>query len=713
MNNETNTEVKNKIKYKLVYIRNKLYNTIIKIKDIYRKIKQYYFISKSYIIKKQTAALIKAALNNNPNNLKSIELYNSIIKSISEITSSSVDEDDVQKKLNEVSPSLSQSKLVEEILEKFLSSRMTILDLQNNINKRYKKLRKNIEWNTFTIAFYGETNAGKSTIIEILRIMLNEPTKIEERNKFKKLQEQGKGINEKAQERLKKQLKKYADGNIIGDGRSDFTKNNRIFKFNWNGIEFNIIDVPGIEGEEKSVMTHILQAVQKAHAVFYITRTPRPPQTGDKGKQGTLQKIKQHLGAQTEVWAIYNKPITSLEQIKKVITSKTLLDSDDEEGLKDLSNKLKEELTTHYQGIIQLSANPAYQAVAEFITNDKQKYNKEKFCKEYSKNELLEFSGMKEFINKLQNSVIGDLNVIRAKIDHSNLNKALETLKEAILIINEQQKILEPTKKELTIIQEETSEKIKNTLNDLKTSLRLLGSDMIEQFISNVRKDMYNVIKSDVDNKRLISRMEKSIKERSTEMKEVFSTQITQQLGSFGIKLGQIVKQAQKEITEILNKSYLSSNDDNQKFDFYSDLTNLNLQIETDSGLQIGGLLTALVGSAMLFFGPAGWLAMSASIGTILSGLIGGLRNFISTDYKMSQQREKINEILRNKIYQELHNSLQKHMDSLFLQIIEKTDEIEGFLSIAMLIVSDKIQELSRIEDSLNQLYLTHSLKLN
>lgn len=697
MNNEINTEAKNKIKYKLSYVRNKLHNAIIKIKNICRKIKQYYFISRSHIIKKQTAALIKAALNNNPNNLESIELYNSIIKSISEITSSSINETDIQKKLNEVSPSLSQSKLAEEILEKLLSSRMAILDLQNNINKRYKKLRKNIEWNTFTIAFYGETNAGKSTIIEILRIMLNEPTKIEEQNKFKKLQEQKKEI---------KQLKKYADGNIIGDGRSDFTRNNRIFEFNCNGIKFNIIDVPGIEGEEKSVITHILQAVQKAHAVFYITRTPRPPQTGDKGKQGTLQKIKQHLRAQTEVWAIYNKPITSLEQINKIISDKTLLNHNEEEGLKDLSNKLEEELTTHYQGIMQLSANPAYQAVAEFITNDKQKDNKEKFCKKYSKNELLEISGMKEFVDKLQNNIIGDLNIIRAKIDHSNLNKALETLKTAILIINEQQKVLEHTKKDLTIIKENTSKKIKNTLNDLKSSLRLLGSDTIEQFISNVRKEMYDVIKSDVNNKRLISRMEKSIKEKSIEMQKIFSAQVKQELDGFGKKLGQIIKQSQKEITEILNKSYLSSNNDNQEFDFYSDLTNLNLQIETDSGLQIGGLLTALGGVAILILVPVGgWIAVTGSITTILGGLYEGFRNAISTDYKMSQQREKINEILRNKIYQELHNSLQKHMDSLFLQITEKSDEIEEFLSIAMLIVSDKIQELSRIENGLNQLF--------
>lgn len=32
-------------------------------------------------------------------------------------------------------------------------------------------LNKNAEWDKFTVAFFGETNAGKSTIIESLRII--------------------------------------------------------------------------------------------------------------------------------------------------------------------------------------------------------------------------------------------------------------------------------------------------------------------------------------------------------------------------------------------------------------------------------------------------------------------------------------------------------------------------------------------------------------
>ncbi|HAS21567.1 MAG TPA: hypothetical protein DCR51_00090, partial [Idiomarina loihiensis] len=40
-------------------------------------------------------------------------------------------------------------------------------------------------WDTFTIAFYGETGAGKSTLIETLRILLDEPTKKATQKVFK------------------------------------------------------------------------------------------------------------------------------------------------------------------------------------------------------------------------------------------------------------------------------------------------------------------------------------------------------------------------------------------------------------------------------------------------------------------------------------------------------------------------------------------------
>lgn len=60
--------------------------------------------------------------------------------------------------------------------------------IQEEINKSIDEFKDNSEWNKFTISFFGETNAGKSTIIETLRILLGESTKIKQQKKFKEIE---------------------------------------------------------------------------------------------------------------------------------------------------------------------------------------------------------------------------------------------------------------------------------------------------------------------------------------------------------------------------------------------------------------------------------------------------------------------------------------------------------------------------------------------
>jgi len=49
--------------------------------------------------------------------------------------------------------------------------------LQNTFNQKLSFLQEHAEWDKFTLAFFGETNAGKSTIIESLRIVFDETSR--------------------------------------------------------------------------------------------------------------------------------------------------------------------------------------------------------------------------------------------------------------------------------------------------------------------------------------------------------------------------------------------------------------------------------------------------------------------------------------------------------------------------------------------------------
>lgn len=50
-------------------------------------------------------------------------------------------------------------------------------DIQERFGSELSQLETLAEWDTFTLAFFGETNAGKSTIIESLRILFKEESR--------------------------------------------------------------------------------------------------------------------------------------------------------------------------------------------------------------------------------------------------------------------------------------------------------------------------------------------------------------------------------------------------------------------------------------------------------------------------------------------------------------------------------------------------------
>ena len=49
--------------------------------------------------------------------------------------------------------------------------------IQARFDSELQQLKTHAEWDTFTLAFFGETNAGKSTIIESLRILFKEDSR--------------------------------------------------------------------------------------------------------------------------------------------------------------------------------------------------------------------------------------------------------------------------------------------------------------------------------------------------------------------------------------------------------------------------------------------------------------------------------------------------------------------------------------------------------
>lgn len=82
----------------------------------------------------------------------------------------------LHKAINELNELPSSGTKVSSTIQ---NTQNKLRDLQKKFDGELQFLKQNTEWNEFAIAFFGETNAGKSTIIESLRILLNDPSREE------------------------------------------------------------------------------------------------------------------------------------------------------------------------------------------------------------------------------------------------------------------------------------------------------------------------------------------------------------------------------------------------------------------------------------------------------------------------------------------------------------------------------------------------------
>lgn len=96
----------------------------------------------------------------------------------------------IQNQIKSVIQNLSVQQSSDRLASDISDALENLSILNEQLQTELEKLKANSEWKRFTIAFYGETNAGKSTLIEALRLQLGEKTKLESQQKFKEIQKQ-------------------------------------------------------------------------------------------------------------------------------------------------------------------------------------------------------------------------------------------------------------------------------------------------------------------------------------------------------------------------------------------------------------------------------------------------------------------------------------------------------------------------------------------
>ncbi len=465
------------------------------------------------------------------------------------------------------------------------------------------------------------------------------------------------------------ELEKLQDGAIIGDGRSDFTLETKSYTLKHNDQSFVLLDVPGIEGDEKKVKQQISNATRKAHAIFYVTKTPTPPQKGEEKKEGTIEKIQKQLGSQTEVYTLYNKPITSPKALKD-----GLIDENEKESLKILNEKMKNILGKHYEGHQIVSAQAAFYGLSSALLPESDFYKKkQKFLDFFKAEELL----LKSHFKQLGGFIAGTLlENTRKKIIESNCNKALkviEKLQKAIVTTIDRE--INPAIKEIKDHQPETCYKMDRSVDKFVSNLNNSVFKEIERFRrSDLREKMYAHIDRDIEDDECKRKFEVELQQGMEKLGENIERHFNECKEQFSKDIKEDIKQFEERIKDSLAMlEYIS---------IYSGNTDFNFNI--DSGINKLGLFASIGGLVILglvnFWNPMGWIELGLAGLLGLVGVVKSAWNFFDSDHKKSQQRKEVDKNL-DKVCEIIEEEMRNRIEDAKKGICEKVESIKAGLN--------------------------------
>lgn len=565
---------------------------------------------------------------------QSIErMYNELIDLL---RSSNEQLDDIQGK----------NKQIRELQSGLIS---TLKRCVNNVECETQLSLNNISWDKLVIAFFGETNAGKSTIIETFRILFD------------------------------KNRPRKCDGLIVGDGRHDFTKDYKEYHLSISDRPFVLVDVPGIEGDEDNFKDVIKDALRKAHCVFYVHGHNKKP---DKG---TAAKIKAYLGDWVNVYSIQNirsdVSYYDEEDLRKTLLTPNVLKS--EELIK---SSFKDILGDVYKGNISLQALLAMCAKAEFADSrqDLQK-NQKKLLKYFgSSDEILRFSQFQTIINLVKNKSAN----FAQEIIEANKQKAISLASLAKREIDNEISKHNEECVELENILKQFQRDVVQYIGNTKLSVKRKMDATVDQSFSTLKNGLYSIIggNSSKDAK----------KKRSNHLVRCFRSDLPKDLSKI-VKneidtLNRKIETKKKSLEGISFKTpyvpYMDFND--LSFDIESAMDELNFNLEDlgDSLLSVSG--GAVAGAALGSIIPGVGTAIGAGVG---AGL-GFLKDMFFGKDKKAEAQQGINEELKS-----VSEEVKKRINGISLTIDSDLEKLKQQMTAS---IKSEINNIEEIDENVS-----------
>ena len=496
-----------------------------------------------------------------------------------------------QHYLSSINPQHDESTKYIESFKSIIAK--SIQDAEARINE----VKERMVWDRLVVAFFGSTNAGKSTIIETLRIKY-------QKNKSGK------------------------DGDIVGDGSPDFTQTFDEYNIELNKTPITIIDMPGIEGNELNYIEKIRSALDKAHIIMYVYRDDTKPDTK------TVEKIKSYLNDWVKVFSIFNVPGFSCSPGQPLHPQLDKAETLIKQGFADA-------LGDTYSGNISVHAFAGLASVAEFDQSKKQFILRQKqLCERFAnRKQLYSYSELPKLEHFLKERGKHYMNEI-VEANKTRLFALEKQTSNAIsLAIKTQENIMEQVPIELKKYRNDIDRYFNDCISEMRNSSHLV----IKNNMSSFQKSCFSLI----DNKT------KKIKENLEQKQNYYMSKIDLEISE---KIHDKISTLQNNIKRRSNKLKhtiseieipLPFNADNTRLSFEGVDSVINDILDIDKGLDI--LKNIAAGAALI--APLG--AIGGPVGAAIGAAIGAILGVIKSVWDMiwgKKYRKQAKDIIREKI---------------------------------------------------------------
>lgn len=504
------------------------------------------------------------------------------------------------------------------------------------------------------------------------------------------------------------------DGLIIGTGEADFTKGNTLYPLSYKGKRFQLIDVPGIEGDEIKYAHMVREAVAKAHLVFYVNGTNKKPE------KATAQKIRSYLRLGTQVCPLINvrgnADAYEFEEDRESLTgdggSTTALLQTEEVLRAVLGGKVLQ--TGHcVQGLLAFSAL-AIDVPTGRTTIDPsrsrdlviQQHNYQKYFE--SSKSMYEFSQIKSVAKVLHDK----LSTFREDMIESNKTKVRELLAENAETLKElyatHEAFVARTRPEF----EKCRESIKEALERFERLVLTGRKNLWDKLFNNLKGDADEIVERYFDDRDNISRMlDSAFKTRQQSLKDDLRGQFEMYLADLQQDLQQAMRRLLEDVARVEFEQLLC------------DADTLNITYRTPElglGLELGdyGWMAFNIGSYAFtgFMIGSSFPVVGNLIGAIAGAVVGALVSLLNVLFSSKGERiRKAQRQVHEKIdeaWSEASKALREEHKTLFSPVRKQIDDavsarvlqLDESLKRPLKIIEQQMTLMNRTKDQLKNM---------